>query len=173
MGTPRRNASIPASRRRLVAALEIWAVFRLDRAAAALREMAAEALDEKAVSLVSFAALSVISQHGPISPSTLSERIGVDRSTMSDLIAELHDDGLVRRGAHPIDGRRHSIALTGRGHVRLEAAAAALATAETSFFRFLDDYERDDLRHMLRRLEPPERAVADLHHLGPRRHYSE
>ncbi len=169
MGRRRRGSPLPQSHRRLVAALQRWTVFRLDRAAAALGEQAERALDRHRLTLTSFGTLAVIEAHGPLSPAALADRVGVDRTTMSEVLDELGRHELVRRGAHPVDGRRRIASITAAGGRLMSEASMSLERAESRFLAILDDYEREDLRLTLRRLEPPERAVGDLHCLGPLR----
>ena len=144
-------------------------MFRLDRAAAALREQAERSLDRHRLTLTSFGTLAVVEANGPLSPTALADRVGVDRTTMSEVLDGLERHELVRRSAHPVDGRRRIASITAAGIGLMSAASGSVERAESEFLAILDDYEREDLRLTLRRLEPPERAVGDLHYLGPLR----
>ena len=55
-----------------------------------------------------------------INPSTLAEKVGVKRATMTGLLDGLEKDGLVERLAHPEDRRKISVRLTAKGRRVLE-----------------------------------------------------
>jgi DNA-binding MarR family transcriptional regulator len=55
-----------------------------------------------------------------INPSTLAEKVGVKRATMTGLLDGLEKDGLVGRHAHPEDRRKISVRLTAKGRQVLE-----------------------------------------------------
>ena len=55
-----------------------------------------------------------------INPSTLAEKVGVKRATMTGLLDGLEQKGLVKRLAHPEDRRKVSIRLTGTGRQVLD-----------------------------------------------------
>lgn len=91
-----------------------------------------------------------LGDRGELNPSEISERQGVSRNTMSSLIRNLEEEGLVERSLDPNDRRRFNIRLTdgGRGlvnqHVRQHLAVvgrcfSALSPAEQrTFFELLD-----------------------------------
>ena len=165
----RPRTSLPPSRRRLVASLERWWVFRRDRAAAALRDMCAEALELEELRLVEVAALSVLADCHGLSQSALGERIGLDRTSVSCLVEELEEGVLVQRSPDPLDARRRVVELKRSGRQALATAHARLREAEERFLAPLYEHERDELRDILRHLEPPPPALGDLDWLAPRR----
>src|SRR6478752_5733427 len=62
---------------------------------------------------------------GAARPSELSDELAVTRPTMSKLIARLIADDLVRRTAHPDDGRATVVAFTARGEDAYRRLVAA------------------------------------------------
>jgi DNA-binding MarR family transcriptional regulator len=166
----RRRVALSPSRRRLVPSLERFAVFRLDRAAAALRDMSEEALEQEgSLRLTDVAALCVLADRVDLPQSALGERIGLDRSTAAELIVGLEEEGHVARSPHPSDGRRQVVNITRGGRAVLQAAEVSLATAEREFTAALHEDEEEQLRAILRELEPPEHALGDLYYLAPSR----
>lgn len=165
---PRSRPSPTAERRRLVTSLEEWATFRFERAAAHLRHISERALLEH-VRLIDFAVLVVAADRTSISQSALGERVGLDRSTLSELLHALEDDGLVARAQNLSDRRQTSVEVTTSGRRTLESAAQALRRAEEAFLEPLTEQEREELREMLRVLEPPPPVLGDLYLLRPRR----
>jgi DNA-binding MarR family transcriptional regulator len=61
------------------------------------------------------AALATVERHGPLTPSELADREGVQRPTATKLIAKLEADGLVLRTADPGDRRSSLISASAAG----------------------------------------------------------
>lgn len=74
-----------------------------------------------------------------VTPSTLAEKIGVKRATMTGLLDGLERDGLVERLDHPQDRRKIGLRLTGKGRQTLDA--------------ILPDYYRNIAKLMVRLTE--------------------
>ena len=72
------------------------------------------------------ALLTHIRDHAPVSPSTISAASGVPMTTLRDNIQRLLDRRLVRKSAHPTDGRSYLLSLTARGKALAAAADPAL-----------------------------------------------
>jgi DNA-binding MarR family transcriptional regulator len=151
-----------------VSSLERWWVFRLDRVAAALRHVSAEAVEAVGLRLVETAALSVLADRGGLSQSALGERIGLDRTSSSRLVDRLVDRGLIDRSRHPEDARSRVVQITPAGSRALDIAHAQLREAENRFFEPLFAHELEVLGRALRCLEPPGYAVGDVHWLTRR-----
>ncbi len=146
-------------------------MFRLRRAAAALSYEAERVLAAAGLRLVEFAALAALVDRYEMSQAALGERIGLDRNGISKVLDDLEEEeeGLVARRPHATDGRRRVVEITAAGRSRLSAAVADLDAIESVFLSVLDESERDELRDILRRLEPPPPALGDLYRLGPPR----
>ena len=89
---------------------------------------------------------------GPISQQELGEQLGIDRTTMVELIDELERQGAVVRRRNAADRRSYALSLTPRGRTVQKRAAKAFDDAADEFFGALKPAERDDLAGMLRRL---------------------
>ncbi|TMD88368.1 MAG: MarR family transcriptional regulator [Chloroflexi bacterium] len=89
---------------------------------------------------------------GPVSQQELGEQLGIDRTTMVELIDELERQGAVVRRRNAADRRSYALSLTPRGRTVQKRAAKAFDDAADEFFGALKPAERDDLAVMLRRL---------------------
>lgn len=136
----------------LANSLERWWVFRLEHAATALRAASLQALE--GIDLAQVAALTVLSDLGGMSIAALGERVGVDRTTISRLVRRLEEDTLVECSRHPLDARKLIVDATSIGREAVAEAHDRLRRVEGTVFATFDDYELDDLRDALRRLEP-------------------
>ena len=70
------------------------------------------------------AALASVANHGPLTPSELARREGVQRPTATKLVAKLEAAGLVGRTGALEDGRSFVIAVTDEGRAVLAAIRA-------------------------------------------------
>ena len=98
---------------------------------------------------------------GPISQQGLGEQLGIDRTTMVELIDELEKQGWVVRKRNPSDRRSYALGLTATGRTAQNRAARAFDAAAAEFFDALEPAEQDRLLEMLRRLiEAADRKLA-------------
>ena len=89
---------------------------------------------------------------GPISQQALGEQLGIDRTTVVELIDELEQQGVVVRRRNPADRRSYALSLTPRGRTVQKRAARAFDAAADEFLDALEPAERQALVEMLRRL---------------------
>jgi len=89
---------------------------------------------------------------GPISQRELGDQLGIDRTTMVELIDDLESKGVVNRQRNPADRRSYSIVLTPKGRQVQKRAARAFDAAADEFFGPLKPGERGVLADMMRRL---------------------
>ncbi|SEH03251.1 DNA-binding transcriptional regulator, MarR family [Nonomuraea solani] len=95
-------------------------------------------------------------QDGPLPQSRLSERLGVFKPVMVTLLRDLEGMGLVRRHAHPTDGRALEVHLLPAGRERLEVVEEAGRRLSDEFFAPLTPEERLTLHELLTKLAEPE-----------------
>jgi DNA-binding MarR family transcriptional regulator len=69
--------------------------------------------------------LNRLDREGPMGVKALAEGMGIDSSTVTRQAAPLVGSGLVKRTSHPEDGRAVVLALSPRGHARLEEVRAS------------------------------------------------
>jgi DNA-binding MarR family transcriptional regulator len=73
--------------------------------------------------------LRVLAEYPPLSPSELTEIIGIQRTRMTSVLRRLEDAGYLRRRADPADRRRTIVTLTPRGLKISEALASVVEAA--------------------------------------------
>jgi len=95
--------------------------------------------------------LNVLAQ-GPISQHDLGAQLGIDRTTMVELIDDLEHKGAVVRRRNPADRRSYALSLTPRGRTVQRRASRVFDGVADEFFSPLRRVERDALADMLRRM---------------------
>jgi DNA-binding MarR family transcriptional regulator len=129
--------------------------YLLKHARERLGELTAEVLAPFGVTGRQVGVLIAIDDRVPLSQQEVARRLGVDRTTMVDLIDELEDKGLVQRRQDPADRRRNVVALTPAGTATLAAASRATAEAERRFLGSLPATEAVAFRDALRAVAFP------------------
>lgn len=119
--------------------------YLLKHAQLGLAELTAAALEPFGLTGRELAVLTVLASGEPASQQQAAQRLGVDRTTMVDLIDVLEDKGLVQRRAHAEDRRRNVVELTEKGCGRLDEAGKAAQEAER---RFLAPLSREDAQRL-------------------------
>ena len=89
---------------------------------------------------------------GPISQHELGGQLGIDRTTMVELIDRLEEEGHVVRRRNPADRRSYALSLTPRGRSFQKRAARVFDAAAAEFFSPLKPGEQRALVEMLRRM---------------------
>ena len=77
-----------------------------------------------------FLVLKQLQVLGQASPATLADALGMDRSNLASIAAELADRGLVERARHETDRRRYVLRLSRTGERLLRRTEGAIAAAE-------------------------------------------
>jgi DNA-binding MarR family transcriptional regulator len=111
------------------------------------------------VDFAAFPMLGRIAMWGPLRPSDLSERMGLDLSTVSRRIADLEREGMVRRTPDPEDRRAHLLEVTRKGRrvvQRLRDARSSLLEEA------LEGWSTEDIRALAESLERFTAALAEL-----------
>jgi len=83
---------------------------------------------------------------------TLGEELGIDRSTLSNVIERLESRKLVRRQVSKGDARAKSVSITAKGRKCLENAQAQVESVQEQLVSTLPPGERDRFIRNLRRL---------------------
>jgi DNA-binding MarR family transcriptional regulator len=101
-----------------------------------LRRVRAEA-GQEGLSWSQAAAMGRLDRTGPMTTADLARAELVKPQSMGTLLAELEQEGLVRRQAHPTDGRQILFSLTAAGiEARRQRHAAKLAWLGAAIARF-------------------------------------
>lgn len=93
-----------------------------------------------------------MSERAELNPSEISDRQGVSRNTVSSLIRNLEEEGMVERRLDPDDRRRFNISLTDRGRAVIRQHTRTHLEMMDSCFRALGDEEQATLLELLRKL---------------------
>ena len=88
----------------------------------------------------------------PLSQVEISERLGIDRNTMTLLLDDLEAKDLVTRRRDPRDRRAHLVTLTDAGREVLMQSAALAQQTNDEVFAPLSSSERAQLHALLKRL---------------------
>lgn len=89
---------------------------------------------------------------GPVSQHDLGNQLGIDRTTMVELIDDLEKRGSVVRRRNPADRRSYALVLTPKGRTFQKKAAQAFDAAAEEVFEALSRSEQRRLVEMLRRV---------------------
>jgi DNA-binding MarR family transcriptional regulator len=89
--------------------------FLLSKAAHQIERRFADALRPHRIAPREYGVLASIARQGPQSQQKIGERLGIDRTTMVNIIDALEDRGLVTRIRDRVDRRRYAITLSAAG----------------------------------------------------------
>jgi DNA-binding MarR family transcriptional regulator len=103
------------------------------------------------------AVLAVIGTEGPALQQRLSERLGIDRTTMVALIDALEQAGLVQRRRDPADRRGQRVRLTGKGERILSKGLDAVRHVEDDFLAGWSSRDQREFRRLLGEIAAPAR----------------
>lgn len=84
-----------------------------------------------------------------LNPSEISDKQGISRNTVSALIRDLEEEGLIERRLDQDDRRRFNIRLTADGRARVRAHAATHFHTLAATFQVLDHQEQAELNRLL------------------------
>ena len=87
-----------------------------------------------------------------LNPSEISERQGTSRNTISALIRDLEEEGLVERQLDQMDRRRFNIRLTSAGREQVQAHASNHLRSITGCFDALGQDDKEALGRLLAKL---------------------
>jgi DNA-binding MarR family transcriptional regulator len=123
--------------------------FLMSHLADVLRERTTKALANFGLTPRDYGVLWRLDAHGPLSQRELGDLHQIDRTTVVALVDRLESAGMVVRQADPEDRRRHALALTEDGRVRLEEASVVVDRVESDFVSSLGPQQRRQLKAML------------------------
>lgn len=115
------------------------------------QELAKRRLTPMGLSVQLCGVLNLIAE-GAISQQALGEQLGIDRTTVVELIDQLEQQGVVVRRRNPADRRSYALSLTPKGRTVQKRAAGAFDAAADEFFGPLTPGEQQALMDMLRRM---------------------
>lgn len=107
------------------------------------------------ISSVQYAVLAVLKRRPGASQSELGSELGLDRSTIADLVTRLERRDLLDRQPHERDRRRYALWLTEAGARELERLRPLVSSVNAALTEPLTAEELATLRRLLRRLLEP------------------
>ena len=99
-----------------------------------------------------FGMLSILEAEGPISQRSLSERTGVDASTMVQRMDALEQQGLIERERNAEDRRSYQLEVTSRGREVLAELRQEAGAHMNRLFGTLSEDERRELHRLLQKV---------------------
>jgi DNA-binding MarR family transcriptional regulator len=141
--------------------LDAYLPYRLSVASNAVSRLIARAYEDRfGLSIPQWRLVCVLAEDGPLAPTALVARTGMDKVTVSRAAQGLLKRRLVERTDHHADGRSHVLALTREG-AGLHAEIAPLAMAyEAALIAGLAPDEVVLLKRLLMRLQGAANALA-------------
>jgi DNA-binding MarR family transcriptional regulator len=106
---------------------------------------------EHELSLTQLRVFAILRDRERLRMSALAAHLGLDRSTLSGLVARAEARGLLRRTADEEDGRAVGVALTAEGRAFAERVADAVATGLAPQIEALAPHDRSALARLLER----------------------
>ncbi len=88
-----------------------------------------------------------------INPSTLAQKVGVKRATMTGLLDGLEKNELIKRLAHQKDRRKISIQLTDAGRNVLDKMLPNYYSHIAQLMKYLSENERQNLNSLLKKID--------------------
>lgn len=129
--------------------LMLWRVSNTWQAA---QRVGLQPFDLTHVQFVLLASLTWLKSGGPITQRDLADHAHTDPMMTSQVLRVLEAKGLIRRGAHPTDGRARALTVTQQGAALADAANAAVEAVDRRFFSRLQGGDLPHFTGLLRRL---------------------
>lgn len=96
--------------------------------------------------------LTILRETGSISQSELTQRLGVQPGSASEVIGKLESAGLILRTLSPSDRRTQNITLTPAGQTQADEAFALREQRHRAMFSCLSEEEKESLLSLLERI---------------------
>lgn len=142
----------PSSEARAAMALGNHIGILLNEAARHIRVQVMQEMDALGVSPRWMGVLETLSTQGPVCQQEIGERLGVDRTSMVQLIDRMETAGLVVREVNPGNRRAYLLILTPKGKETLAAGSRIIEETQAQFLSPLSGTEQDELRALLIKL---------------------
>jgi DNA-binding MarR family transcriptional regulator len=106
-----------------------------------------ECCKDFAITPVQYGLLTTLSERPGLDQTSLCAEVGVDRTTMADVLRRLEERGLVKREPSPHDGRLKIANITAKGRRTMKDMYGSMREAQV---RFLDPLSAEDRVHFVR-----------------------
>lgn len=124
-------------------------VFLLSRLGAVTRSRLADTLSSFALTPRQFVVLKILALNEGLSQAELSDRLGIDTSSLVHVIDECERAGLAERRRRSDDRRRYAVSLTDKGRTQLNAAQTSVDEFSDELLGPLSAAARNELRSLL------------------------
>ena len=104
------------------------------------------------VTPVQYSIMTVVGEQPGLEQARLAYEVGIDRTTLANVVARLEGRGVLKRGASPTDGRVRLVKLTAKGKRLLDKMREAVRRAHERTIDALPPKERKLFVELLRRL---------------------
>ncbi|WP_299452406.1 MarR family transcriptional regulator [uncultured Pigmentiphaga sp.] len=111
-----------------------------------------ESCKDFGITPVQYGVLTTLREHPNLDQTSLCAEVGVDRTTMADVLHRLEDRGLVKRKPSPTDGRIKIASITPRGLKVTEDMYEAMREAQIRFLSPLTPQDRATFVRMMLQL---------------------
>ncbi|WP_197732961.1 MULTISPECIES: MarR family winged helix-turn-helix transcriptional regulator [Paraburkholderia] len=98
---------------------------------------------------VQYGLLTTLSERPGLDQTSLCAEVGVDRTTMADVLRRLEERGLVKREPSPADGRQKIANITTKGRRVMNEMYESMREAQVRFLAPLDPKERAEFVRMM------------------------
>nr|WP_314625838.1 MarR family transcriptional regulator [uncultured Noviherbaspirillum sp.] len=92
---------------------------------------------------VQYSLMTALDERGELDQNSLALEIGLERTTVADVVLRLHDRGVLERRQSAMDGRVRLVRLTRKGKTLLKKMAPAVQRAHDRTVEYLSPAERD------------------------------
>lgn len=137
---------------KLPPSLSIWTGYLLTRSAQKCRSYFDSLVEPLGIHGRHFSVLAVLGEEKPLSQVEISDRLSIDRNTMTLLLDDLEKQCLVTRQRDPHDRRAHCVTLTDTGREVLRKSTEYAKRTNDEVFASLSSEERAQLHSLLSRL---------------------
>jgi len=107
------------------------------------------------VQFVLLASLTWLDGDGVVTQQQLAEHAATDPMMTSQVLRALAERGLIRRDAHPDDGRARAVSVTDAGAALANRAVAAVEACDAAYFAPLGTAQPAFVRQLRALLSPP------------------
>ncbi|WP_420593770.1 MarR family winged helix-turn-helix transcriptional regulator [Deinococcus sp.] len=126
--------------------------FVMNRVAEKLNAQVAQVTLPHNLTVAQYGLLLLLQANGPQAQIELSQRVGLDRTSVMRTVDLLEKRAFVRRDPDPSDRRKHSVVLTDAGAALLDQTLPDVQQAEREVTGLLSGSEQTQLMELLRRL---------------------
>ena len=112
----------------------------------------AEEISQPELTSAQFSLLVALHRSPGVNQITLSRLVGIDRSTIADVVRRLRDRGLVARARDTRDARRNTVRLTPHGAAIVEHLTAEIARVHERLLAPLEAEEQAQLVRLLTKI---------------------